>query len=420
MIKTISLLPGITLRCFNDTRFKQSCLSVQFVRPMCREEAACNALLPAVLLRGCEGAPDLRSITLRLDDLYGASVGPQVRRIGDYQTTGLYCSFIEDAYTLERDEVLKPMVSFLRQLLFAPILENGVFREDYVNNEKKNLISTIESLRNDKRAYAIAEMLKIMCAEDSYGVPRMGEVAQVKALTPQKVYDHYRRVLKESRVEIFYVGSKDPEQLAPMLKEMFDREERNYVNLSGQTGFSGAAGGEHVQVMDVAQGKLAIGFASPITYPDSRFAAMQVCNSVFGGGMTSKLFMQVREKNSLCYDIGSVYYGSKGIVTVSAGIDCDKKEEVQMQILEQLKDCQNGKITRQELTAAKQAILSSLRGIHDSAGNIEGFYATSALSGQRMLPEEYCRAIEAVTVEQVAEAAQTLTLHTVFFLRGEG
>ena len=117
MIQTTTLLPGVTLRCFADARFKQGCLSLQLVRPMCAEEAALNALLPAVLLRGCRSCPDLRSITMRLDDLYGASVGTLVRRVGDYQTTGLYCSFIDDRYTLAGDRVLAPMTDFLRQLL---------------------------------------------------------------------------------------------------------------------------------------------------------------------------------------------------------------------------------------------------------------------------------------------------------------
>ena len=117
MITTIELMSGVTLRCFADNRFKQGCLSFATIRPMCAEEAALNALIPAVLLRGTEKHPDLRTITLRLDDLYGASLGTQVRRVGDYQTTGLYCGFLEDRYALPGDQILAPMVDFLREVL---------------------------------------------------------------------------------------------------------------------------------------------------------------------------------------------------------------------------------------------------------------------------------------------------------------
>ena len=129
MIKTIELFPGVTLRCCRDTRFKQSVLSLQFLRPMCREEAALNALLPTVLLRGTKSCPDMRSITLRLDDLYGASVGALVRRIGDIQCTGLSCGFIDDRFTLEGEPLLKPMMAFLQEILLEPVTEEGAFRD---------------------------------------------------------------------------------------------------------------------------------------------------------------------------------------------------------------------------------------------------------------------------------------------------
>ena len=120
----------------------------------------------------------------------------------------------------------------------------------------------------------------------------------------------------------------------------------------------------------------------------------------------------------LCYFIGSGYYGTKGIVTVSAGIDFDKEEVTRQEVLRQLKACQDGDITEEELTAAREAILSSLRATHDSPGAIEGYYATAALSGMKMTPAEYMAAIEAVTKEQVVAAANSLTLHTTYFLKG--
>jgi len=418
MIQTISLFPGITLRCFPDHRFKQGCMSIQLIRPMCEQEAALNALIPAVLLRGCEGAPDLRSITLRLDDLYGASVGAVVRRVGDFQTTGFSSGFISDRYAMDGDAILSPMIDFLGQLLFQPVLEKGAFRRDYVESEKKNLISTIESQFNDKRAYTSSQMIKIMCAGDSFGIPRLGEVEQVKRITSRAAYDHYRKILRESQIEIFYVGEAAPEIVAEKLTGLFSQSDRDYVNLPEQTAFCGAPTGEHTQSMDVAQGKLAMGFTTPVTTRSEEFAAMQVLNMLFGGGMTSKLFMNVRERMSLCYDISSGYHGSKGILTVNAGIDCDKMETVRDEILSQLKACCAEDFTDEELTAAKQALITSLRGIHDTPGAIENYYATANLSGLAITPAEYISRVEQVTREQVAEIANMLALNTVYFLKG--
>ena len=418
MIQTISLRPGVTLRCFPDGRFKHGCLSIQFIRPMHRDEAALNVLVPAILLRGTVSAPDLRAITLRLDDLYGAAVGPLARRVGDYHAFGLHSSFISDRFAMDGDQVLAPMIQFLEQLLLDPVTEHGVFRQDYVSGEKKNLITAIESQRNDKRTYANAQMLKKMCAADTAGIPRLGEVSQVAKVTPEAAWQHYQKILRECPMEIFYVGEAAPETVAQLLTPLLDRLERDPFTLPPQTPYQYSPEGEYTETMEVSQGKLSMGFVTPITIRDAGFAAMQVCNVLFGGGMTSLLFTNIREKLSLCYDISSGYQGSKGIMTVSAGIDTDKFDTVRQQILEQLALCRNGTFTEAQLSAAKQAVVSSLRGTHDSPGAIESYYGSACLSGLGMTPQEYMEAVEQVTASQVSQAAATLQLHTCYFLKG--
>ena len=134
--------------------------------------------------------------------------------------------------------------------------------------------------------------------------------------------------------------------------------------------------------------------------------------------MTSKLFTRIREKMSLCYAIGSGYYASKGIVTVSAGIDREQEQAVRTEVLAQLDACRRGEITQEELNAAKEALLSSLRGIHDSPASIESYYSTHTLSGTFRSPRQYMDEIRAVTPESVIAAAKTVQLHTTYFLRG--
>ena len=418
MIQTMELFPGIILRCCRDTRFKQGCLSLQIVRPMDASENAMNALLPSVLVRGTNRHESLRAITQRLDELYGACVSAVVRRVGDYQTTGLYCSFMEDRFALPGDRVLAPMAEFLGELLLDSPVEEGGFRRDFVEREKKNLIATIESELNDKRAYAMNQMLKSMCREDCYGLPRLGEKEQVAAIDPVRLYEHYHSILRSSPIHLFYVGSRQAEEVAELIRPIFSEISREYVPALPQTGFQGCEGGCISESMEISQGKLCMGFVTPITNRCKEYPAMQILNTIFGAGMTSKLFLNIRERMSLCYSIGSGYYGSKGIVTVSAGIDFDKEEVTRQEVMRQLELCRSGEISDEELTAAREAILSSLRATHDSPGAIEGYYATTALSGLGMTPAEYMAAVEAVTKEQVVAAANTVTLHTTYFLKG--
>lgn len=419
MIETVELFPGITLHHCRDHRFKHGAFSLQFLRPMCREEAALNALLPAVLLRGTVRYPDLRAITLHLDDLYGASVSALVRRVGNYQTTGLYCSFMEDRFALENDRILEPMVDFLRQLTLEPLLEAGRFSSEFVESEKKNLISTIQSEINDKRVYAAGKLLKIMCRNDSFGLPRLGSEQDVAAIDPNGLYAHYQMLLQHSPIVFFYVGSAPLSTVTSMLRAQFSSLETEKQPLAPQTPFQSCDGSHLIEQMDVTQAKLCLGYVTPITNQSPDFAAMQVFNTIFGGDMTSKLFMNVREKLSLCYSIGSGYYGTKGIMTVSAGIDSDCEQRVRDEIQSQLDDCRNGRITEQELVSAKQALLSSLRSIHDSPGAIENYHSTTALSGLKLTPETHISAIERVTLSDVAAAANTVQLHSSFILKGD-
>ena len=169
----------------------------------------------------------------------------------------------------------------------------------------------------------------------------------------------------------------------------------------------------------MTQGKLCMGYVTPITLRDDRFAATQVLNMLLGGGMTSKLFMQVREKESLCYDIGSGFHGSKGILVVSAGIEFAMKETVVEKIRQQLDACRQGDFTDSELQCAKQGLLTQLQSTHDSPGSIENYYASGVLSGLNKTPAEYMAAVEAVTAQQVQEAARSLREHTLYFFRGK-
>ena len=419
MIQTIQLLPGIELRCFQDSRFKQGCLSIQLIRPMCREEAHKNALLSAVLLRGTRQHPDLRAITQRLDELYGAAVSTLVRRVGDYQTVGLYCGFMDDRFALPGDAVLKPLTEFLKEILLDSPLEEGGFLPAFVESEKKNLIATIESERNDKRAYAMGRLLKIMCREDAFGLPRLGEPEQVASIDPKELYCHYQQILCTSPIQIFYVGSAGLEQVAALLRPLFEEIPRQVQPMKSQTAFSSCQGQNEVEMMEVTQGKLCMGFTTSINNRMKEFPAMQVMNTLFGAGMTSKLFMNIREKLSLCYSIGSGYYGTKGIVTVCAGIDFEREEQTRQEVMRQLEACKSGNITPEELNAAKEALLSSLRATHDSPSAIEGYYATAALSGMGMTPAQYMEAVEKVTMEDVVAAANTLKLHSTYFLKGD-
>lgn len=420
MNKRMKLLPGVYLRAVQTDKFKTGCMSINFLRPLCREEAAKNALLPAVLLRGTRNYPDIMHISKMLDERYGATVGTLVRKKGEVHSWGFYADFIEDKYTLDGENVFASVCAFLRELLFDPVLEQGVFARSFVEGEKINLANTIAAEINDKRTYAVVRLLRTMCADEQSAVPRLGDRESVEAITPESLWEHYTDVLGTSPVELFYMGSKTPEEVAQVMTQMLEGLPRRepvqvYTEVIRQAGTVK----EIAEAMDVTQGKLSIGFRTGCTCQDPEYPALQLLNAVYGSGVTSKLFQNVREKMSLCYYASSSMEKYKGLMVVSSGIEFDKYEVAKQEILHQLEDCRQGNITSDELEQARSYLISAYRIAKDRPGSLDDFYLGQMIAGLDETMDDQIEALRWVTLDDVVAAARRITLDTIYFLKGE-
>ena len=419
MNQRIELLPGVFLRAVQTDKFKTGCLSISFLRPLCREEAAKNALLPSVLLRGTKQHPDIMRISMLLDELYGAAVGTLVRKKGEVQTWGFYADFIEDAYTLEGENVFAEVCGFLRELLLEPVTEQGVFCRDFVEGEKVNLCNSIAAEINDKRSYAVLRLLRTMCREERYSVSRLGDRESAEAVTPEDLYAHYQRTLAASRVELFYMGRKPLCEVERQVRTMLDGLPRAALDPIGTEVVERAGSVRTVdERMDVTQGKLSLGFRTGCTGGDKDYTALFLLNAVYGGAVTSKLFQNVRERLSLCYYASSSLEKHKGLMVVSSGIEFANYEVAKAEILRQLDDCWEGKITDEELESARAYLISALRASMDRPGGLDDFYLSQAIAGLSGTMEDRIEALRRVTKDEVAAAARKLTLDTVYFLKG--
>lgn len=419
MESRVELLPGVYLRAIASDKFKTGCLSMNFVRPLTAREAPLAALLPSVLLRGTEHYPDIRSISSFLDEHYGASVGTLVRKKGEVLTTGFYADFLEEAFLPAGEQSFLPVLGFLGELLFTPRMENGRFLPDAVEGEKRNLLDSIDWRLNDKRLYAISQMLSVMCADEAYGIPRLGNRPEAEAITRESLFDYYQHLLAHSRLELFYLGRKSPEAVAAALREVLAPLPRGVLDSADTLCVSKASEVRQVvQEMDVTQGKLCMGLRTGICGNDPEYPALMLLNAIFGAGPTSKLFMNVREKLSLCYYASSSLDRFKGVMVVSSGIESCNFEVAKDEILRQLDACVRGDITEDEMETARRAILSSLRASLDSPGRMDEYMLGCALSGRDIPIEVLMEEISRVTPEQMQRVAAGLSLDTVYFLKG--
>ena len=411
------LAGGVFLTHLPAKKFKTNLLSAQFVVPLRWETASANALIAAILRRGTASCPDMGALAARLDQLYGARIDYTVRKKGEAQCVGFVASLIDDCFAPGGERLLEPAAALLGELICRPVTRDGLFLKEYFESEKTNLIDAIRSILNDKRSYADSRLLQEMCTGEPYGVPRLGNEQITAALHPQLLFDAYRDLISTSRLEIFYSGSaersrvedalraaladlprKDPAPLPELAPHALPEEPRFII-----------------ERLDVTQGKLGMGFSCG----SDDAAALLLGNTLFGGSSNSKLFLNVREKLSLCYYASSLYHRQKGLITVSSGIEFENYQKACGEILTQLEAVQKGKLEAWELEAARSTLLNAYASMGDSQGKLENFFLGQAATGRDETPEMLAEQIRAVAPERIFEAMSTVKLDTVYFLQGK-
>ena len=425
-MKTVrtEIMPGVWLTAIKTNKFKTSCMSINLLTQLERETASMNAVIPYVLRRGTSMHPDMESIAEELDSMYGACVEPVVRRIGEIQCIGFYSSFADDKYIPDGTSVAEKLAGLLGEILLSPNTKGGLFLPKYVESEKDKLLELIRSRINEKLGYSVQRLLEQMCCYEDFAVPKFGTEDTAENIYYQKLTKHYRNLISTCPVEIFYCGSMDNEKIADILRDALCGMPRGEINYDIGTDIRMNAVEDKVREfgdsMSVTQGKLVIGYRLGECMEDPDLAAIYAFNAVYGGCVTSKLFMNVREKLSLAYFASSVTDTHKGIMMVYSGIDFDKLDDAKSEIFAQLEDVKNGVVTEDELNAAKSSVSSSLRACMDSQGELEGFYLANALDGLEFDPMELAELVDGVSLDDVVAIANSVQCDAVYFLDSNG
>ena len=410
------LMENVYLTYIPSEKFKTSFFSAQMAVPLRAETAGLNALMVNVLSRGTARCPDMAAIGRELDMLYGARLEPTVRKKGENQLFGFVASCVDDRFLPDGERLLEPVTDLLGDMYCRPAAAGGRLREDYADSERENLADLIRSDLNDKRSYAARRLLEEMCAGEPYGVRRMGRAEDVERISLHALDEHYRAILPQGRLELFYCGSAARERVAGAFARAFDGLPREGRLEPAATTRRPAPEQVRLTVeeMDVTQGKLCLGLRTD----SADMAATMLMNAMFGGASTSKLFMNVREKLSLCYYAGSAYHRQKGIITVSSGIEFANYDRALAEIYAQLAALRDGDWEEWELQGARSSLCSGLRSMEDSAASLEDFVMGQAAAGGEETIPGLLEDVRQVTPERIRAAAGAVRPDTVYFLRG--
>lgn len=419
-IKYKEILPGVFLRGIETDKFKNTCFSVNFLDRLSEENAAQNALIPRVLCRGSKTLPDMQKLAEVTDSLYGARIEPIVRKFGDVQAFGVVCDFIDGRYTAVGDELLNKCIELTEEILFNPLVYDNGFSAEYTESEAENLKDEIKSEMNDKLPYAYRQTIKNMYPKSGFGLNELGLFERVGDVTPGGLYKRYREIIEKAPVELFFCGNASFDEVENVVLKAFENmKKRKWVPVSVSTLDNNLEYREYTEKMDMDQAVLLLGSTASITYQSEDFYSMRVFSSVLGGGTSSKLFLNVREKKSLCYYTGTKYDRFSGSMVLYCGVAPEKIDSARAEMINQLTSTARGDIEESELNNAKRSILNQLKIINDSPYAMENYWLNEAVSGTDTSPEDAAHKIKGISIEDVVKAANKCKLVLTYLLNGK-
>ena len=418
-IQRSQIADGVYFSAVKDSRFKTMKISANLILPLNSETASANALLCGVLSRSCRQYPDFTALSKKLSSLYGADLNVSIKKAGDNQVLSIMASGLDDRYTFDGESVARELSLLLCGVIFEPNLNGNAFVEAEVEQERRQLLDLIDSEFNDKRIYANGRMIEIMCADETFGITRYGTAEKIKEVTPQSLYETWQNVLKTAVFEILYIGDSSPDKAVDVFTAAFSEVKRAPQTVNTQIIRTAGEPKHVVEEMNVSQSKLVMGLRAGTALPDKEVYATLLMCAVLGGTASSKLFNNVREKQSLCYYCGSRYDKNKGLVIIDSGVERDNIEKLEAGVLKEIDDMKNGVITDFELNATKMAIINSYHTSNDTVSGIEGWYAAQLFDERFKTIEEMSDIINAVTKEEVIAAANRLSLDTVYVLKNQ-
>lgn len=418
-MKRENLAPGVFLNTLDAQKFNRCRITIRFQYPACRETATASAVLPLVLERCCADYPDMTLLSRRLAKLYGADLSVDNSTNGANRVLTVSVTGIKDEFALEGEDLTAEYADLVFGVAFRPYLVNGLFDEEAVAIERGKLRQQLQAEVNDKRLYCVRQARRRFFGDSLAGVERDGYLEEVDGVTPQLLTQVYEEMLCKASIEVTAIGAKDETVRRLLLAALEGRKREWQAPLPGL--FMPRQQPDHqVETMDMVQAKLCLLFTAGRCTGAQEIAASRLAMALYGGSVTSRLFLNVREKQSLCYYCSSSYTSVTGCMMVDSGVEPANAQKAEAAILKELAQLCDGPITDEEMEDCRRGLLSSLESVEDSLSGLEGWYfAEIARGGPVSTPAQARAALEQVTKKQVRQVLRQFTLSVSYLLTPE-
>ena len=421
------ILPGVALTSAPAEAFKRCRVSLNFLFRGDRATATGYALLPLVMERGYADCPDMTRLTKKLAKLYGADLTVDARPMGCNHNLCVSVTGIKDAFALEGELLTREYTAIALGAAFHPYLVEGTFDPQAVSIEKQMLKKGLEDEINDKRIYCLHQANREFFGDSPAGVRQEGYLEEVDGLTPAQLTEAYREMLRTANIELIVLGCTAEQTAAirdALLAELA-RIDRAPLPLVENMAMPRTEPVHKTETYDMVQAKLCMLFTLGQPMQPDQLAAVRLAMALYGGSVTSRLFLNVRERDHLCYYCSSSFQSFTGSMAVNSGVEHADAARAEQAILKELADLCNGPITDEEFEDCRRGLLSGMNGVEDSLGGMESWYYIEVLRAGAnsaaiiQTPDEAREALRTVTKDDVRAILRQLTLSVSYLLTKE-
>ena len=402
------------LHLIKTNKFKTLFFKVILSEKLIKDDITIRNLLLDNLLSSSLDYPTMRDVSIKRQDLYGASISMVSRRIGNHAFIEYTMSILNPRFTEE--SMLKDSIEFYSNLLYKPNVKNGSFDEELFEMSKENLRKEILMTNERPDVYGFTRFKECIDKNAEFSYHQSGYLQDLDSITSSSLYEYYNHVLDNDICDIYVIGDFDFNEVELLIKDNFrfkntKRTDSYEIVLSNDRNKK-----EVIEDSSFNQSKLFIGFKLTDFNLDDKKYALILFNIIFGNSPESRLFKEVREEKSLAYSITSAYRRLDNFYYVSAGISFINYEKVLSTIKKCLADIQNNGITDEELDKAKVLYLSILNDAMESPSSIVDLYFTELYFGNDSF-EKQLKMSQSITKEDIMRVANLLKIDTIYLLK---
>ena len=415
----MEIIKGVHLHFIQSEKFKTNKIKVRFSAPMSEKTIAGRVLTASMLETSNALYPTSQAFREKLANLYGANYSTSLSRRGLVHYLDINLSFVRDQFLSRKNMLADEMLDFLKASLFFPLSNGQAFDTKTFEIEKRNVLTDLEAEIENHFYHAHRELNNLFYDLPEMRIPRVATIELVEKETAETSFAAFQQMLNQDQIDFFFIGDFNEIAVREKIQEFQFSEREQPLQLSYQQNYSNITR-EKLEQRDVHQSIVELAYHFSSQYGDRSHLPLIVLNGLLGGFAHSKLFVNVREKESLAYTISSSFDIFSGLMRIYAGIDRANRTKTIALINRQILDLKRGHFTDEELEQTKNMLKNSILLAQDRQNTlIERAFMSSVLGKKFLSLEAWLKALENVSKADLIEAAQQLKLQAIYFMEGK-